>query len=155
MAKYSNTLDDQWKILMTDRLYVIWYCCTYLFVFRKVKEESLQTGHSIPGRSLGQRRYVHLSGRGNASLVWIFNPFYPEASADELQPVPDHFHKINLSPLKNDKPSFKMDTTLLFLNQFLNILYHKKVDKINYQDTLTNSWFDYIYYMWRMAKHAQ
>ena len=23
----------------------------------------------------------------------IFNPFYPEASADELQPVPDHFLK--------------------------------------------------------------
>jgi hypothetical protein len=23
----------------------------------------------------------------------ILNPFYPEASADELQPVPDHFLK--------------------------------------------------------------
>jgi len=23
----------------------------------------------------------------------VFNPFYPEASADELQPVPDHFLK--------------------------------------------------------------
>ena len=26
-------------------------------------------------------------------LLINFNPFYPEASADELQPVPDHFLK--------------------------------------------------------------
>ena len=26
-----------------------------------------------------------------------FNPIYPDVSAAELQPVPDHFYKINLS----------------------------------------------------------
>ena len=51
-----------------------------------------------------------------------FNPFDPEASADELQPVPDNFLK-SMSALKNDRPSFKMDITLLFLNQFLNVIY--------------------------------
>ena len=26
-------------------------------------------------------------------LIFYINPFYPEATADELQPVPDHFLK--------------------------------------------------------------
>ena len=43
-----------------------------------------------------------------------FNPFYPEGSADVLQPVPDHF--LNLSAINNYRPSFKMDITLLYLN---------------------------------------
>ena len=50
------------------------------------------------------------------------NPFYPEANADELQPVPNQFIK-SMSALKNDRPSFNMDITLLFLNQFLNVIY--------------------------------
>jgi len=41
------------------------------------------------------------------NFVDDFNPFYPEASADELQPVPDHFHQTNISALKNDRLHLK------------------------------------------------
>ena len=58
--------------------------------------------------------YLHDFNLNNPQYI---NPFYPEHSVDELQPVPDHFHKINLSALK-------MYITLLFLNQVLNMLYY-------------------------------
>ena len=53
-----------------------------------------------------------------------FNPFYPEAIADELQPVPDQIQEISLTASENDRPSIKIDITLLFFIQFLNVIYH-------------------------------
>ena len=50
------------------------------------------------------------------------NPFYPEAVADELQPVHDQIQEISLTASEIDRPSIKMDITLLFLIKFLNMI---------------------------------
>ena len=38
-------------------------------------------------------RLFSMSHQNPEITVQLINPFYPEASADELQPVPDHFLK--------------------------------------------------------------
>ena len=52
------------------------------------------------------------------------NPFYPEATADEPQPVPEEIQKHPVSASENDRVLIKMVMTSLFLYQ-ITIMVHR------------------------------